>query len=264
VTPSLTGAENMALDEAILDCLPYPDSPPILRVYGWDPPCLSLGVAQPAAEVDRERLTARGWDLVRRPTGGRAILHTQELTYSVIAGSRREEIAGGVLESYRRLSQALIAGLSHLGLSLQVGEVATPAAPAPVDPVCFQTPSAFEVLASGRKLVGSAQVRRREGVLQHGSIPLSGDLGAICEALVYPDEQARRQAAGRVRDRATTVTGVLGRKVGWQEAADALAFGFAFALGADLQPSAATATELARAEELKVVKYAAEEWTSRK
>src|SRR5690606_33208550 len=113
------GAYNMAVDEAILQSVTGRQSPPTLRLYAWNPPCLSIGYGQKAADVDMSRLAARGWGLVRRSTGGRAILHSDELTYSLSLPGDDELAVGSVIESYRRISAALVAGLSRLGLQVQ-------------------------------------------------------------------------------------------------------------------------------------------------
>ena len=105
--PPAHGDWNMAVDEALLERVIAGQSPPLLRLYAWQPACLSLGQAQPAADVDRERLTGAGWGLVRRPTGGRAILHSDELTYAVIAPVSEPRVRGTLLESYLKLSAAL-------------------------------------------------------------------------------------------------------------------------------------------------------------
>ena len=99
------------VDEAILLAVAAGEAPPTLRFFAWQPPCLSLGFSQPQADVDLDRLQALGWGLVRRPTGGRAILHTDELTYSVIASLAEPRVAGAVVESYRHLSEGLLRGL---------------------------------------------------------------------------------------------------------------------------------------------------------
>ena len=114
--PPAHGAWNMAVDEAILEATGRGDSPPTLRLYAWTPACLSLGYAQNAADVDHAALAQAGWVLVRRPTGGRAVLHTDELTYSVIAPLNEPIVAGTILESYSRLSKALLTALELLGL----------------------------------------------------------------------------------------------------------------------------------------------------
>jgi len=112
----------MAVDEAILESVQRGKSAPTLRLFAWEPPCLSLGQAQPYADVDEPRLRAQGWDVVRRLTGGRAILHTDELTYSVIGISTEPRLAGTLLESYSRLAAALAAGLGSRGLSIEIRE----------------------------------------------------------------------------------------------------------------------------------------------
>ncbi len=106
----------MAVDEALLDSAGQGLSLPCLRLYSWDPPCLSIGYAQPSADIDQQRLFALGWDWVRRPTGGRAILHTDELTYSVVASLAEPRVSGSVLESYQRLSTALLTALHSLSI----------------------------------------------------------------------------------------------------------------------------------------------------
>src|SRR5512134_3886256 len=108
ITPPSPGAWNMAVDESILEHVGRGEARPTLRLFAWQPACLSLGQAQPHSDVDVTRLRARGWDVVRRPTGGRAILHTDELTYSVIASADEPAMAGTLLESYNRLAQGLL------------------------------------------------------------------------------------------------------------------------------------------------------------
>jgi len=256
ITPPARGAWNMAVDEAVLEAVGRGAARPTLRLYSWDPPCLSLGYAQPLEDVDQERLRARGWDLVRRPTGGRAILHTDELTYSVAAPLDDPRVAGTLLESYNRLAQALLAALRALGLPAEMqAEAAVPAA-RNTNPVCFEVPSTYEITVGGKKLVGSAQARRREGVLQHGTLPLTGDLTRILQALVYPDEPARGRAAARLLERATTVEAFLGRQVSWEQAAQATIAAFRDVLGLDLQTGELDAAERRRAEELLDAKYA--------
>jgi lipoate-protein ligase A len=252
----------MAVDEAILEQIGRGEAPPTLRLYVWDPACLSLGHAQPFSDVDTARLHDRGWDVVRRLTGGRAILHTDELTYSVTGSAEEPVLAGGVLESYNRLAQALLVALHRLGLPVEIkeGKTGDPAIP---NPVCFEVPSTYEITAGGRKLIGSAQARKREGVLQHGSLPLTGDLTRICQALVFEDENKRQGAASRLLSRATTVETALGRTVRWEEAAEAFIEGFQTQLGICFEREELSPAEVSRAEELVKQKYAHPSWTER-
>jgi len=255
ITLPAHGAWNMAVDESILESMGRDSSLPTLRLYAWEPACLSLGYAQPLTDVDMPRLQKRGWGVVRRPTGGRAVLHVDELTYAVIAPHSEPRVAGTVLESYQRLAQALVQALELLSLPVQVNEnSSTPQAAIP-NPVCFEVPSTYEITVGGKKLVGSAQARRKEGVLQHGSLPLAGDLTRITQVLAFPDEDSRSQAAGRLLSRATTVETALGRKVTWDEAAGAFLQAFTSVLALELQPGSLTPAESERAEKLARVKY---------
>jgi lipoate-protein ligase A len=263
LSPAAAGPYNMALDEAILEAVVSGQSPPTLRLYAWAPPCLSLGVAQPASDVDRQALNELGWGLVRRPTGGRAILHTDELTYAVIAGSENPHVAGGILSSYRHLSQGLLAALAVLGLETSVAAGALPDPGPDGNPVCFETPSAYEITADSRKLIGSAQVRRRGGVLQHGTLPLQGDLGRITRVLQFETETDRQAAADGVRQRAVTVGSLLGAPPEWSAVADAFRHGFAQALGLTLSRADPTSSEVRRAGELADQRYGHDDWTFR-
>ena len=191
-TNPASGSWNMAVDEAILEHAGRGDVLPTLRLYAWDPPCLSLGHAQPFADVDIARLESHGWEVVRRVTGGRAILHTDELTYSVTGPADEPNLAGTVLESYNRLAGALLAAVQDLSLPVEMKE-GKAESNGETNPVCFEVPSTYEITVDGKKLIGSAQARRKEGVLQHGSLPLTGDLTRICQALVFPDESGERE-----------------------------------------------------------------------
>jgi lipoate-protein ligase A len=216
----------MAVDEAILRAVATGDSLPTLRLYDWSPPCLSLGYGQKTSDVDFDRLQVRGWDVVRRPTGGRAILHADELTYSLALPEDHPIASGGIVESYRRISRALIAGLATLGAPVQSER--RDDMPKTPGPVCFEESSHYEITYGERKLIGSAQMRRFGGMLQHGTLPLTDDLGRICEVLAYDDDATRAAARQMVHARATTLAEALGgRVVTWHEAARAIAAAFA-------------------------------------
>lgn len=264
--PARDGGWNMAVDEAILEALSAGRSQPTLRFFAWEPACLSLGQAQHYSDVDAGSIQTHGWDVVRRITGGRAILHTDELTYSLAALENDLRVKGGVVESYRRLSRGLLAGLHHLGAGLATNTGASGPAGAGGDargPVCFEVPSDYEITADGKKLLGSAQTRRKGVVLQHGTLPLAGDIARICDALVFADEGAREMAKQRVRTRAATLSDVLGMPVDFEQAARALRHGFGEALNLDFAPGDLSAWEQTRAEQLYAEKYTSGEWTRR-
>src|SRR5688572_12588050 len=263
ITPPARGAWNMAVDESILENIRRGDSQPTLRLYAWDPACLSLGNAQSFADVDVERLKERGWEVVRRLTGGRAILHTDELTYSVTGNGDEAALAGGVLESYNHLSEALFYAIRDLGLPVEIEEHVKAPSVQNLNPVCFEVPSTYEITVRGKKLIGSAQARRKGGVLQHGSLPLTGDLTRICQALVFKDEAARENAAQRLLARAVTVEATLGRRVDWETAAQAFVRGFETQLGIRFESGEMSQSELNRTGELVQEKYAHASWTER-
>lgn len=262
-THSARGGWNMAADEAILEHIHRGESKPTLRLYAWDPPCLSLGYAQSFADVDVARLRERGWEVVRRATGGRAILHTDELTYSVTGSAEDPVLAGGVLESYNRIARALLFAIRELGLPVEMKEHAQEPAAQNLNPVCFEVPSTYEITVNGKKLIGSAQARKKEGVLQHGSLPLTGDLTRICDALVFADQSMRGAAGERLLTRAVTVESVLGREVAWETAAQAFVRGFETQLGIQFERGKMSQSELKRTEELVRGKYGHPGWTER-
>jgi lipoate-protein ligase A len=258
----LRGPQNMAVDEAIMESVASGDSPPTLRFYGWQPACLSLGIAQEWDVVDLARCADLGWDVVRRATGGRAILHVDELTYSVCAPKEEPRVQGAILESYERLSEALLAGLRLMGLEPRrvksyyqdKGESG---------PACFDGPADFEILMGQHKLLGSAQVRKKGVVLQHGTLPLFGDITRIAEALYFDLPGQRDALRSRMHYRATTVLNSLGRKLEFNEAADFMSRGFASELDLTLEPDGLTAQETWRAAEIEAEKYGTEAWTKR-
>ncbi len=243
------GATNMAIDEAIGTLVSLRYSPPTLRFYAWRPYTLSLGRHQALEEVDLDACARLGYGVVRRITGGRAVLHADELTYSVSAPQDDPRMAGGVLDAYRSLSTGLIEGLRILGAPV---EQAGPDARAgkDVSAACFEVPSAYEITVGGRKLIGSAQSRRQGFVLQHGAIPLRGDVAEIveCLALSMEERETLRQALWA---RATTLEEALGRRVTFGEVTLAMTQGFSKALNLDLVPGALSAEEQSLAVELR-------------
>ncbi len=255
------GPWNMALDEAILECVGEKLSPPTLRLYAWDPPCLSLGFSQPITDIDLPVLKHNGWQLCRRPTGGRAILHTDELTYAVIGPLDDPLLRGGVLESYRRIAAALQNTLTGLGLQARADkEYDLPAGTKSQAAVCFEAPSNYEITVQGKKIFGSAQARKAHSVLQHGSLPLYGDLTRITTVVRHPDKKSREIAAQRLLEHAATVEMILHTRITWQKAADAFVEAFENTLDISLQPGQLTAEEKHRAAVLLKEKHSTQQW----
>lgn len=253
----LDGPANMAVDEALLRARIDGTGPPTVRLYGWRRATVSLGYAQPLdGAVDLARCAALGIGLVRRPTGGSAILHEPpawEVTYSVVGRGGDFPGADDVLETYRVIARGLAAGLARLGVAVEVaprvrarrGGAATPA-------FCFGRTGTHELVRAGRKLVGSAQRRQRGAFLQHGTVVLDAD--PVRVRAVFPD-------ALDPLARMTTLAEALGRPPGFDEVAAALAEGLGEALGARLEPGGLSAAERALADVLVETKYATEAWT---
>lgn len=209
VSPRADGPTNMALDEALLHRAGETGET-VLRVYSWAKPTVSLGRNQPARGCyDLAVASARGIDFVRRPTGGRAILHHREITYSVAAPI---SAYGSLPESYRTINRLLLEALRTLGVDAQEALGST-RAPAPSIAPCFDAPVSGELVADGRKLVGSAQVRDGEAFLQHGSLLLDDDQQVLTEMLGH-----RERSPAPATFRALT-----GRLVTVREFADAWA-----------------------------------------
>jgi lipoate-protein ligase A len=259
------GAWNMAVDETLLESVEQGESNPTLRLYAWEPPCLSPGYAQPFEDVDQARLSERGWHVVRRLTGGRAILHTDEVTYAVITPLTEPRLSGGVLESYKRVSRVLLSALYHLGLPVEADDTPNTVAPTrPQRPVCFEVPSSYEITYQGKKLIGSAQARRKFGLLQHGSLPMTGDLTRITQVLTFIDERHRVEAAKRLSQSAVNIEGIQGKSFGWEEVAESMINAFQQVFNLKLIPRDLTAAELERVDALVAKKYGNPDWTMKR
>lgn len=263
IHPPYSGAWNMAVDEAILESVAQKLHPPTLRLYDWHPYSLSLGLAQPFSDVDTLSLAEKGWDIVRRPTGGRAILHADEITYSICAPDDDAHVSRSVLESYRILSTGLLKALQAFNIQADSKPKPPQDRQKNVNPVCFQSPSDYEITFQGKKLIGSAQARRLHGVLQHGAIPLFGDITRIITVLNYPTENARVEAKIQLQQYATNMVELLGRKLAWQEAADALILGFQDALDIQFHQGNLSPEEKTTARQLYLEKYNNVQWTKR-
>ena len=168
----MTGEENMARDRQLVDELVAGERPATLRFYAWQPACISLGLGQKPDILDLDAVRAAGLDVVRRPTGGQALLHDDELTYSVVASQADPVVGGTLMQTYHAITNAFLSGLAALGIAGE-GADCKPRPAAGVAPVCFASASAEEILVGGRKLLASAQWRTRGAFLQHGSLLLT-------------------------------------------------------------------------------------------
>lgn len=238
----------MAVDRAILAEVEAGNSPPTLRLYGWNPPCISLGHSQKAEdELDADAVAAAGFDVVTRPTGGRAVLHIDELTYSVIAPFDAAPWCATQAQSYRVISQALAQVLAQegVGVSLDRGyPVEKPQHLRAMTP-CFSSTARSEVVWGERKVIGSAQRRFRSAFLQHGSILVSEGHRRIVECLRLDGE--RRKQYLEILDRnAVSLERILGRRVAWTAVAEGFLLKLAAALGVEGEMRGLTDGEIAR------------------
>ncbi len=271
----------MAVDEALLESV-IGGGQPVVRFYSWQPAALSLGVNQSVGEIDREECANRGFSVVRRITGGRAVLHRHELTYSVIASESDPRVSGGVIESYRKISAALVEGLQFLGAHVTLAQpnralfrgISAPRRSSGSDldemaesshgAICFDSTSAYELTAHGKKLVGSAQARRGGALLQHGSILLDIDWDGWVSVFAYASDAGRQRARQQLPMRMTSLRDELGRDVTAEEVQSALKRSFESTLAISLEAAALSDVEAAAAHRLEQEKFGSEAWTARK
>ncbi len=225
------GEANMAADRALLEAMESAPTRPVLRLYGWSRPTLSVGYSQSeVSEIDLEFCQEAGIPIVQRPTGGQAVLHDRELTYCVVAPVPHPQFPSQLRGAYERVALALLAGLNELGVrgAVMAKDSLKNNTRRAVNrsPICFANAGYFEIAWEGKKLIGSAQKRTRRAFLQHGSIPLELDREFMNSLFVEDDGQSSRQTLARLNDSTVSLSEVLGKKVGFQEAALAFKAGF--------------------------------------
>ncbi len=266
-------AENMAVDEAIATAHSEGKVPPTLRFYRWDPPALSLGYFQKAKEeVDFEALERHKLGFVRRPTGGRAVLHDQELTYSMIVSEDYPGMPKSVVEAYRVLSQGLLYGFRRLELQAEMVSLATEEEKAKYATIgsaaCFDSPSWYELIVEGRKVAGSAQTRQKGVVLQHGSILIELNADQLFDVLRFPNERIRERMKKSFASKAVAINDLRRARgmnpVDLVEVEDAFYHGIQEGMSIQLQPGELTEEEKAYAKRLVEEKYGNEQFNLRR
>ncbi len=263
-TEENNGFYNMALDEAILRCVSYGKSLPTIRFYKWNPAAISLGVFQSAKkEIDFLSCKKNGIDIVRRLTGGRAVLHDKELTYSIIVPESYNNISDSINESYRYFSEGLVQGYKNLGISASVAIKCLKKPKDLTSAACFDAPSNYEIVVRNKKIVGSAQVRKMGVILQHGSILYKLDNDKLFSCFNYDSEEKRDRIKQIFSTKATCINDVLEREVSWDELCEAFFKGFEQGLRIKLQVDELTSAERDMANEL-LNKYTSQEWVVKK
>nr|WP_304220622.1 biotin/lipoate A/B protein ligase family protein [Fredinandcohnia onubensis] len=256
---------NMALDEALLDWNSEGKIPPTIRFYGWNPPTLSIGYFQKVArEIDLEAVKKYGLGFVRRPTGGRGVLHDQELTYSVIVSEEHPEMPHTVTEAYRVISEGILQGFRKLGLDAYFAVPKTAeereGLKNPRSAVCFDAPSWYELVVEGRKVAGSAQTRQKGVILQHGSILLDIDEDKLFDLFKYPSERVRERMQRNFKNKAVAINALRENPVTIDEAKLAFKEGFEEGLNIVLEPYQLTDEELDYVHEIEEKRYKSDEW----
>ncbi|MFQ6115371.1 MAG: biotin/lipoate A/B protein ligase family protein [bacterium] len=246
------GRFNMAVDEALARyCDPQI---PVLRIYRWQPFTISIGYHQKFEDIDLEKCRKDGVDVVRRPTGGRAIFHAHEVTYSAIIPSRSVWYQETTLAVYNQISSALAQGLCHLGLLVTLERIQdfSPGFTQYKERfACFSTSAKYEIHFRGKKLVGSAQRRFKNAVLQHGSILLGEDHLRLLDYLSSNGNGVVRQAQEQLQQRTVCIENILKHKVDNEEVAAVLKLGFEEYFDIALQPDQLSLQELKRINDLK-------------
>jgi lipoyl(octanoyl) transferase len=256
---------NMALDEALLDWHSEGKIPPVIRFYGWKPATLSIGYFQKVdKEIDLEAVKAHGLGFVRRPTGGRGVLHEHELTYSVIVSEDHPEMPKTVTEAYRVISEGILKGFHQLGLEAYFAVPKTDeersALKDPRSAVCFDAPSWYELVVEGRKVAGSAQTRQKGVILQHGSILLDLDEDKLFSLFKYPNERVKERMKSSFKNKAVAINEISSRRISLEEAKEAFYKGFADGLNIELESYQLTEEELAYVNKIAKDRYENDEW----
>ncbi|WP_070120698.1 lipoate--protein ligase family protein [Bacillus marinisedimentorum] len=262
-------AYNMALDEALLDWHGNGDIPPAVRFYGWNPATLSIGYFQQVdKEIDLEAVRKHNLGFVRRPTGGRGVLHEHELTYSVIVSEDHSEMPASVTEAYRVISQGVLEGFRNLGLDAHFAVPRTKeqrdALKAPRSAVCFDAPSWYELVVEGRKVAGSAQTRQKGVILQHGAILLDLEEDKLFSLFKYKNDRIKERMQKAFKTKAVAINDLREKPVTLYEARLAFKRGFEKGLDIEFIPFTMSPDQEAYVDELVKKKYGNDEWNYRK
>jgi lipoyl(octanoyl) transferase len=247
---------NMAIDEAILTQHLRGEVPPTLRVFRWEQPAISLGRFQSVErEIEQEQAREQAVALVRRPTGGRAVYHRDEFTYSIVIG-KRFGVPSGVVAAYAYLSQGILKALQALGIQAEISDERVSKHPSAA---CFASSTQADLTSGGFKLVGSAQVWKDDALLQQGSLPLDDRAEEFFALLHFPSVAARQEALDLYREK-TTPLHTFAPDASWDQVAQAFMGGFTQALQKPFEATDLSTTEWDLAQQLVQEKYSQLTW----
>ncbi|MDX8047418.1 lipoate--protein ligase family protein [Gracilibacillus sp. S3-1-1] len=259
-TGKQTPAYNMAVDECLLNWHSEGKIPPTIRFYEWEPAGLSVGYFQKTTnKIDLDAVRRNGYGLVRRLTGGRAVLHDKELTYSIVVSEEHAKMPSSIKEAYLVLSKGLLEGYQTLGIdasfAIPEGKLETTQSA-----VCFEEPSWYELVVDNKKAAGSAQTRKKGVILQHGSIPLTVDDNQLYDLFIYRNEKVKERARKSFKDKAISIEEAANRTVTMAETKRAFKEGFAKGLNIELQELTFSQEQEQEVIALMKSKYLQDEW----
>ena len=245
-TENISAARNMAIDRAVLVANSEGKSPPTVRFFTWKPPAISIGYFQSLAEeVNLDECRKLGVDYVRRITGGGAVFHDDELTYSIVIPESHPQIPKNVMESYDRICGAIINGLSNLGIESSYKPI-------------------NDIISDAKKISGNAQTRKLKTVLQHGTVLMDVDVEKMFSILLVPNEKIRDKLISDVKERVTSVRHLLGISISFADVANAMKVGFEEEFDIKLVNGKLTVEELMLAERFEKEFFSSEEWNHRR
>ena len=242
ITGGNSAAKNMAIDKAVLIANSENKVFPTVRFYNWLPPAISIGYFQNLEEeVDLLKCEKSGVDYVRRITGGGAVFHEKELTYSIVIPESHPEISKNIMESYGRICGAVIRGLKQLGINSEY---------VPIN----------DIIHKGKKISGNAQTRKLKTVLQHGTVILDVDVDKMFSVLRVPNEKIKDKMISDVKQRVTSIKHILGKEISFSDATVAMKKGFEEEFGIELVEDVLTDYELNLTEKFEKEYFSAKDW----
>jgi lipoyl(octanoyl) transferase len=260
---------NMALDEALLNWHSEGSIPPVIRFYEWNTATLSIGYFQQVArDINMTAIKEQNLGFVRRPTGGRAVLHNEEITYSVIVSETYPEMPTSVTEAYRVISEGLLLGFQKLGLDAYFSVPDTQEKlddlKKPKSAVCFDAPSWYELVVEGKKVAGSAQTRQKGVILQHGAILLDLDEELLLSVFQFDSEEAKEKMRRKLPEKAVAINQLTNRSYTVEQCIAAFSKGFEEALQIKLIPYTLTKEQLQYVQQIERKKYLTDDWNFQK
>jgi len=246
ITENNSAYTNMAIDRAVITTSKEKKVPPTVRFYTWSPPAISIGYFQSLKEeVDLSVCDNLGVDYVRRITGGGAVFHDKELTYSIVIPETHSEIPKNIIQSYGRICGAIIKGLNYLGIESQY---------APIN----------DIITNGKKISGNAQTRKEKTVLQHGTVLIDVDVDSMFSLLKVPNEKIKDKLIKDVKQRVTSINKILKKDIHFLKAAEAMKMGFEKEFNVELVRGGLTNEEIELTKEFETQLFSTKKWNHKR